>query len=98
MFIRRLAALVALGSSFVASTAGAQTPACACGHPHQHYGATTRVARPFAPGPSQRNAFTPIRPTDPYGRPALPRGRNYYGGRFFGSFDNRLYGPQYGYF
>lgn len=97
MSIRRLVALVALGSSCVASTAGAQTPACACGRPH-HTNATTRVVRPFGPSSTRRDAFTPIRPTDPYGRPALPRGRNYYGGRFFGSFDNRLYGPQYGYF
>lgn len=28
----------------------------------------------------------------------LPRGRRYYGGRFFGSFNNRYYGPQYGNF
>lgn len=28
----------------------------------------------------------------------LPRGRRYYGGRYFGSFNNRYYGPQYGYF
>lgn len=35
---------------------------------------------------------------DPYGRPSLPRGQVYYGGRFFGSFNNRFYGPQYGNF
>ena len=29
----------------------------------------------------------------------LPRGRRYYnGGRYFGNFNNRYYGPQYGYF
>ena len=36
--------------------------------------------------------------TDAYGRPGLPRGQVYYGGRYFGSFNNRFYGPQYGYF
>ena len=28
----------------------------------------------------------------------LPYGRTYYGGRYFGNFNNRFYGPQYGYF
>jgi len=28
----------------------------------------------------------------------LPAGRRYYGGRYFGNFNNRIYGPQYGYF
>jgi len=35
---------------------------------------------------------------DAYGRPHLPRGQVYYGGRYFGSFNNRFYGPQYGNF
>ena len=29
---------------------------------------------------------------------SLPAGRRYYGGRYFGNFNNRFYGPQYGYF
>lgn len=28
----------------------------------------------------------------------LPTGRTYYGGRYFGNFNNRFFGPQYGYF
>ena len=28
----------------------------------------------------------------------LPQGRRYYNGRYFGNFNNRYYGPQYGYF
>lgn len=32
------------------------------------------------------------------GTPGLPRGRRYYGGRHFGQFNNRFYGPQYGNF
>ena len=28
----------------------------------------------------------------------LPAGRNYYQGRYYGNFNNRFYGPQYGYF
>ena len=72
------------------------------GAPTGGYGPTTpgsRIAGPFGltdprrPGgfeaPSQFNPYTP------YG---LPRGRVYYGGRFFGGFNNRYYGPQYGYF
>jgi hypothetical protein len=30
--------------------------------------------------------------------PGLPRGRRYYGGRYFGSINDRFYSPQYGYF
>ncbi len=34
-----------------------------------------------------------------YGAPGnLPRGWNYYNGRYYGNFNNRYYGPQYGYF
>lgn len=32
------------------------------------------------------------------GAPGLPRGRRYFGGRYFGQFNNRFYGPQYGNF
>lgn len=32
------------------------------------------------------------------GTPGLPRGRRYIGGRYFGQFNNRYYGPQYGNF
>ena len=28
----------------------------------------------------------------------LPSGRNYYQGQYYGNFNNRFYGPQYGYF
>ncbi len=34
--------------------------------------------------------------TGPGFEPGLPRGRRYYGGRYFGSFNNRFYSPQYG--
>ncbi len=36
--------------------------------------------------------------TNPAGTSGLPRGRRYYNGRYFGSFNNRFYSPQYGYF
>jgi hypothetical protein len=29
---------------------------------------------------------------------SLPQGRAYYNGRYSGNFNNRFYGPQYGYF
>lgn len=32
------------------------------------------------------------------GRTRLPSGRTYYRGRYYGNFNNRFYGPQYGYF
>lgn len=32
------------------------------------------------------------------GRSRLPAGRSYYQGRYYGNFNNRFYGPQYGYF
>ena len=35
------------------------------------------------------------RPSSGY---TLPAGRRYYNGRYFGNFNNRFYGPQYGYF
>ncbi len=31
-------------------------------------------------------------------RSRLPAGRSYYQGRYYGNFNNRFYGPQYGYF
>jgi hypothetical protein len=46
------------------------------------------------------NAGMPAGPGGTYGAgyPGLPRGRRYYNGRYFGSFNNRFYGPQYGNF
>ncbi len=38
-------------------------------------------------------AYGPVQRTN-----GLPYGRAYYGGRYFGNFNNRFYGPQYGYF
>ena len=37
-------------------------------------------------------------PSASTGAGKLPAGRNYYQGRYYGSFNNRFYGPQYGYF
>ena len=31
-------------------------------------------------------------------RGGVPGGRTYYNGRYFGNYNNRFYGPQYGYF
>ena len=31
-------------------------------------------------------------------RGGLPGGRTYYNGRYYGNYNNRFYGPQYGYF
>ena len=51
------------------------------------------------PGPYRGgSAYAPSPGTSPNGAPGLPRGRRYYGGRYFGTFNDRFYGPQYGYF
>ena len=42
--------------------------------------------------------YSPSYGNSPVGLPGLPRGRRYYNGRFFGSFNDRFYGPQYGNF
>ena len=34
----------------------------------------------------------------PEANSGLPQGRRYYNGRYFGTINNRYYGPQYGYF
>jgi hypothetical protein len=31
-------------------------------------------------------------------RGGVPGGRTYYNGRYYGNYNNRFYGPQYGYF
>jgi|GEM_PF-3069560 len=45
--------------------------------------------------------FRPWTASDVYSRQrsvGLPVGRRYFGGRYFGQFNNRYYGPQYGNF
>lgn len=41
---------------------------------------------------------SPGAPSGFRGLTSLPRGRAYYNNRYFGNFNNRFYGPQYGYF
>ena len=75
------------------SAARAQAP-----HVH-HHGPSASPHQPGRPGLFSARRGPVIRQgADAYGRPALPRGQVYYGGRYFGSFNNRFYGPQYGYF
>ena len=58
-----------------------------------------RVAGPFGlTDPRRSSGFEAPSQSNPYTPYGLPRGRVYYGGRFFGGFNNRFYGPQYGYF
>lgn len=87
---------------------------CGVNVPHYHFGVGGAVLHPGSgaarPGPGAfgsntgrggggygiGNGGVPPGEAGPiYG---LPRGRRYYGGRFFGSFNNRYYGPQYGNF
>jgi len=56
-----------------------------------------------SPAPAQRTTVTPRSQRYPTrdldrGRTRLPSGRSYYQGRYYGNFNNRFYGPQYGYF
>jgi hypothetical protein len=69
------------------------TPVCRCAAyvgPHYHLGAPAASAGLGA----NRGGDPTVSPNER----GLPRGRRYYGGRYFGSFNNRYYGPQYGYF
>ena len=71
------------------------TPVCRCAAyvgPHYHLGAQPASMRRGA------NANANVDPSVSPNERGLPRGRRYYGGRYFGSFNNRYYGPQYGYF
>ncbi len=47
--------------------------------------------------PATRSRSYPTRNLN-QGRSRLPAGRTYYRGRYFGNYNNRFYGPQYGYF
>ncbi len=94
-FARRLV-LSLLCLTAIAPLAQAQGPAqvkvCHCAAaPYAHY-------HPGAGGPGYRSSNSGIAPGAAGPVTGLPRGRRYYGGRFFGSFNNRYYSPQYGYF
>ena len=74
---------------------------CACGYPAAHYHTSPggpAYALPEASRALGRPGGAPNGVFDPGPINGLPRGRRYYGGRFFGSFNNRFYGPQYGNF
>ncbi len=81
-------------------TVPAGTPVCNCGvytGPHYHLTAqSTTTPRLFgrSAGLNNRTNNSGLTPNEQ----GLPRGRRYYGGRYFGSFNDRFYGPQYGYF
>ena len=88
----------------------APVPPCICGGqaPHYHVGPTgmhshtgagaPRVGQGGSNGGSGFGASSGNDPGTQGPMTGLPRGRRYYGGRFFGSFNNRYYGPQYGNF
>lgn len=86
------------------STARAQAPSpprvvCQCGAmagPHYHLAPQAGGYPAQAERSSMRGGA--IYPSDAGPIYGLPRGRRYYGGRYFGSFNNRFYGPQYGNF
>ncbi len=55
---------------------------------------------PICQRPQVSSRVPKIRSQSPsiVGPGSLPRGRAYYNNRYFGNFNNRFYGPQYGYF
>ena len=76
-------------------------PAARVGYPTAHYHTSPggpAYALPEASRALGRPGGAPNGVFDPGPIYGLPRGRRYYGGRFFGSFNNRFYGPQYGNF
>lgn len=64
--------------------------------PAQQYRPTQQYRSPLRNNASPRERY-PARNLD-RGRTRLPSGRSYYQGRYYGNFNNRFYGPQYGYF
>lgn len=79
-------------------TVSPTAPPCQCAGfrgPHYHVvggpATMTRNRPATGRGNAEVNGVSP-------NEQGLPRGRRYYGGRYFGSFNNRFYGPQYGYF
>ena len=105
MSARSLRLIVSCGLIVLAtaSRSRAQAPYPNCCEAHARQAAAAAGRGPmssrglFGAAPSGRAGSTRAA-GDAYGRPALPRGQVYYGGRFFGSFNNRYYGPQYGNF
>lgn len=102
---RPLRIIVSCVSIVLATAASslAQSPAtgtyCCEAHARQAAAARSPVTSRglFGANPAGRSGST-RGSGDAYGRPQLPRGQVYYGGRYFGSFNNRYYGPQYGNF
>src|SRR4028118_338820 len=95
---------VAIAPLIVVSPVLAQSPIratqapCNCpNHQHQGHGSGGLSGFLFS-RPAWLDASTGGFSTDPASAPGLPRGRRYYGGRYFGSFNNRFYGPHYGFF
>jgi hypothetical protein len=72
-------------------------PVCSCSQylgPHIHLGQSPPPGARVRGFGACLSPGTGVSPNEQ----GLPRGRRYYGGRYFGSFNNRFYGPQYGYF
>ena len=98
----RLALITALALSAIAPGAIAQSPGSGrAPAPVIPGGMTRRPGRLFGAGRGvwgKSNGAAAPAGSNPYNPDGLPRGRVYYGGRYFGSFNNRYYGPQYGNF
>lgn len=84
-----LAMLVGSSASAGEIVGDANCPACAAGKVRR--GLLNRLLY-STPNQSQVPSGNPYTPT------GLPMGRTYYNGRYFGNYNNLLYGPQYGYF
>ena len=90
---------LALGSPLLAQTPPQtlpMSPPCACGRYHTNPAGPQSLQGATRHSSGMRKAPNGV--SDPGAYIGLPRGRRYYGGRFFGSFNDRFYGPQYGNF
>jgi hypothetical protein len=96
-----------VGRAQMTMTGPSPVPPCTCGGqgPHIHvspggtYAPQGRgAARSGTGGINAGRGYGDVAPGAAGPINGLPRGRRYYGGRFFGSFNNRFYGPQYGNF
>jgi hypothetical protein len=77
---------------FVSAAAYAETPRASRPQPAKHHARHKTLAETILGGKATSSPRPPRR-TD-----GLPTGRSYFGNRYYGNFNNRFFGPQYGYF
>ena len=84
--------LVLSAMLFFSAVAHAETPRVSRLQPGKHHSRHKTFAESVLGGRATASPRPPRR-TD-----GLPTGRSYFGNRYYGNFNNRFFGPQYGYF